>query len=82
MRGIDRQMMMRRPARFRRHRMRRLRFNWRGDRGRVVRTQLRDRILRPAALPGFDEFLDFIGIAEIRELEDRFADLTERSRSD
>jgi carboxyvinyl-carboxyphosphonate phosphorylmutase len=34
------------------------------------------------ALPGFDEFLDFIGIAEIRELEDRFADLTERSRSE
>jgi hypothetical protein len=34
------------------------------------------------ALPGFNEFLDFIGIAEIRELEDRFADQTERSRSE
>ena len=47
----------------------------------AIREQGTPREVLPA-LPGFDEFLDFIGIAEIRELEDRFADLTERSRSD
>ncbi len=47
----------------------------------AIREQGTPREVLPA-LPGFNEFLDFIGIAEVRELEERFADLTERSRSE
>ncbi len=47
----------------------------------AIREQGTPREVLPA-LPGFNEFLDFIGIAEVRELEVRFADLTERSRSE
>jgi 2,3-dimethylmalate lyase len=39
----------------------------------AIREQGTPRDVLPG-LPGFNEFLDFIGIAEIRELEDRFAE--------
>ncbi len=47
----------------------------------AIRAQGTPQALLPE-LPGFSDFLDFIGLAEIRELEDRFADHTERSSNE
>ncbi|HEX4012211.1 MAG TPA: oxaloacetate decarboxylase [Solirubrobacteraceae bacterium] len=52
---------------------------------RAVLAQIREHGTPAAALEsmiGFDDFLEFIGISEIRELERRFADTTEGSGRD